>query len=38
MAFLRLTGTSPTAEQSTLFNAMIVTLVEHGITPSALVA
>jgi citrate synthase len=38
MAFLELTGRVPDAKESRLFNAMVVTLVEHGITPSALVA
>ena len=38
MAFLELTGRLPNAEESKLFNAMVVTLVEHGITPSALAA
>jgi citrate synthase len=38
MAFLELTGRLPKPAESTLFNAMVVTLVEHGITPSALVA
>jgi citrate synthase len=38
MAFLELTGKVPSANESRLFNAMAVTLVEHGITPSALVA
>lgn len=38
MAFLQLTGRMPTAGQSILFNAIVVTLVEHGITPSALAA
>lgn len=38
MAFLELTGRVPDAKQSKLFNAMVVTLVEHGITPSALAA
>jgi citrate synthase len=38
MAFLELTGRVPNAEESKLFNAMVVTLVEHGITPSALAA
>jgi citrate synthase len=38
MAFLELTGRTPGASESKLFNAMVVTLVEHGITPSALAA
>jgi citrate synthase len=38
MAFFELTGRFPDAKQSRLFNAMAVTLVEHGITPSALAA
>jgi citrate synthase len=38
MAFFELTGRIPDAKQSRLFNAMAVTLVEHGITPSALAA
>jgi citrate synthase len=38
MAFLELTGRTPTAKESKLFNAMVVTLVEHGVTPSAIVA
>jgi citrate synthase len=38
MAFLELTGRLPNAKESKLFNAMVVTLVEHGITPSALAA
>ena len=38
MAFLELTARLPNPEESKLFNAMVVTLVEHGITPSALVA
>lgn len=38
MAFLQLTGRAPSAKESKLFNAMVVTLVEHGITPSAIVA
>src|SRR5207302_4408963 len=38
MAFLELTGKLPNQRESTLFNAMVVTLVEHGITPSALAA
>jgi citrate synthase len=38
MAFFELTGNFPDARQSRLFNAMAVTLVEHGVTPSALAA
>lgn len=38
MAFLELTGRTPTPSESIVFNAIVVTLVEHGITPSALAA
>lgn len=38
MAFLEVTGRLPTPQESTVFNACLVTLVEHGITPSALAA
>ncbi len=38
LAYLQLTGQTPTPEQSRVFNAIIITLVEHGITPSALAA
>ena len=38
MAFLELTGRTPNERESKLFNAMAVTLVEHGVTPSALAA
>jgi citrate synthase len=38
MAYFELTGKVPDAKQSRLFNAMAVTLVEHGVTPSALAA
>lgn len=38
MAFLTLTGRRPDADESVVFNAIAVTLVEHGITPSSIVA
>ncbi len=38
LAFLQLTGRKPTLEEGRVFNAIIITLVEHGITPSALAA
>jgi citrate synthase len=38
MAFLELTGRAPNAKESKIFNAMVVTLVEHGVTPSAIAA
>jgi citrate synthase len=38
MAFLMLAGRTPDAKESKLFNAMAVTLVEHGLTPSSMVA
>jgi len=37
-AYFQLTGKIATDNQSRVFNAMLITLVEHGITPSALVA
>lgn len=37
-SFLQLTGRLPTPEQSRVYNAILVTLVEHGLTPSALAA
>src|SRR3989440_6327012 len=38
VAFLELKGRLPTAQESTVFNAITVTLVEHGMTPSAIAA
>ena len=37
-AFLELKGRVPTKEESIVFNAITVTLVEHGMTPSAIAA
>ena len=37
-AFLELQGRLPTPAESTVFNAITVTLVEHGMTPSAIAA
>jgi citrate synthase len=37
-AFLELKGRLPTREESAVFNAIVVTLVEHGLTPSAIAA
>jgi citrate synthase len=37
-SFLQLTGRRPTDEQSRVYNALLITLVEHGLTPSALAA
>jgi len=38
LAFLQLTGRRPTPQESAVFNAIVITLVEHGITPSAIAA
>jgi citrate synthase len=37
-AFLQLTGQAATPQQSAMFNAIVITLVEHGMTPSAIAA
>ncbi len=37
-AFLELKGRLPTPQESIVFNAIAVTLVEHGVTPSAIAA
>lgn len=37
-AFLEVTGRKPGAAESTVFNAILAVLVEHGMTPSAMVA
>lgn len=37
-AFLQLTGKAATPQQSAVFNAIVITLVEHGLTPSAIAA
>ena len=36
MAFLEMMDRRPTTEESNVFNAMALTLVEHGLTPSAI--
>jgi citrate synthase len=38
MAFLELKGRLPNKQESVVFNALAVTLVEHGMTPSAIAA
>lgn len=38
MGFLEITGRLPNARESVMFNALLVTLVEHGIVPSTLAA
>jgi len=37
-AYFQLTGNEATAAQSRVFNAIVITLVEHGLTPSAIAA
>jgi len=36
MAWLELTGRMPTLQEAAVFNALLVTLVEHGMTPHAI--
>ncbi len=36
MAWLEITGRLPTANEAEVFNALLVTLVEHGMTPQAI--
>lgn len=36
MAFLEITGRKPTPQEADVFNALLVTLVEHGMTPQAI--
>jgi citrate synthase len=38
VAWLEIMGTLPTNDQSILFNALMVTMVEHGMTPNAIAA
>lgn len=38
VAFLELTGRLPNENESVMFNALAVTLVEHGLTPSTIAA
>lgn len=37
-AFFELTGRDPGADEAALFDAVVITLVEHGLTPSVLAA
>jgi citrate synthase len=38
LSFLQLTGREATLQQSRVYDAVLITLVEHGLTPSALAA
>lgn len=38
MAFLEITGRLPDASEARLFDALLITLVEHGMTPQAMAA
>ena len=35
-AFFELTGRTPTPQEEVMFDAIVISLVEHGLTPSAL--
>jgi citrate synthase len=38
MAFLEMKGRLPTPQEAEIFNALLITLVEHGMTPQAMTA
>src|SRR2546426_12015298 len=38
MAFLEITGRLPNAREAAVSNALLITLVEHGVTPPAIAA
>ena len=38
MAFLEIKGRLPTPQEAQIFNALLITLVEHGMTPQAMTA
>ena len=37
-SFLQITGRRPTAGEGRVYNAILIALVEHGLTPSAIAA